>query len=118
MSELYPCSADINQLKAFPLLNDRLEDLKVELPSYLAKADGVSPEIDKFERWKKHLNELLHWSAACKLALLVHPFSATAERVFSLLSNSFVAQQTSSLEEIIETLIMLQYNYRKFCLFY
>ena len=88
MSELCPCFADINQLKAFPFLNDRLEDLNVELPSYLTKADGVSPEIDKLEWWKKHSNELPHLSAVCKLALLVQPSSATAEYVFSLLSNS------------------------------
>ena len=79
----------------------------------MAKADGVSPTIDKLEWWKKHSNELPHWSAACKLVLLVQPSSAAAERVFSLLSNSFGEQQTSSLEETIETSIMLQYNYRK-----
>ena len=33
--------------------------------------------------------------------------------VFSLLSNSFGDQQISSLEETIETSILLQYNYRK-----
>ncbi len=79
----------------------------------MAKADGVSPTIDKLEWWKKHSNELPHWSAACKLVLLVQPSSAAAERVFSLLSNSFGEQQTSSLEETIEASIMLQYNYRK-----
>ena len=47
MSELCPSSADIDQLKAFPFLNDKLEDLKVELPIYMAKAGGVSPTIDK-----------------------------------------------------------------------
>ena len=102
VSELCPSSADIDQLKAFPFLNDKLEDLKVELPIYMAKADGVSPTIDKLEWWKKHSNELPHWSAACKLVLLVQPSSAAAERVFSLLSNSFGEQQTSSLEETIE----------------
>ncbi len=90
-----------------------MEDLNVELPIYMAKADGVSPTIDKLEWWKKHSNELPHWSAACKLVLLVQPSSAAAERVFSLLSNSFGEQQTSSLEETIEASIMLQYNYRK-----
>ncbi len=73
----------------------------------------MSPTIDKLEWWKKHSNELPHWSAACKLVLLVQPSSAAAERVFSLLSNSFGEQQTSSLEETIEASIMLQYNYRK-----
>ena len=60
VSELCPSSADIDQLKAFPFLNDKLEDLKVELPIYMAKADGVSPTIDKLKWWKKHSNELPH----------------------------------------------------------
>ena len=38
--------------------------------------------------------------------------SAAAEHVFSLLSSSFKEQQANSLEDYIETSIMLQYNYR------
>ena len=44
------------------------------------------------------------------MVLLVEPSSAAAERVFSHLSNSFTEQQMSSLEDYIETSIMLQYN--------
>jgi hypothetical protein len=36
--------------------------------------------------------------------------TAAAERVFSLLQNSFTQRQSSSLEDYIETSIMLQYN--------
>ena len=44
------------------------------------------------------------------MILLVQPFSAAAERVFSLLSNSFTERQMSSLEDYnIETSIMIQY---------
>ncbi len=57
------CYTDIDQLKAFPFLSEQFEDLKKELPSYLAKVDGVSPEIKKLEWWKIHKNEL---PAACK----------------------------------------------------
>ncbi len=53
----------------------------------MAKADGVSPELDKLEWWKKHQLELPNWSRACKTALLIQPSSAAAEHVFSLLSN-------------------------------
>ena len=45
-----------------------------------------------------------------KLILLVQPSSAAAERVFSLLQNSFTQRQFS-LEDYIETSIMLQYNH-------
>ena len=42
--------------------------------------------------------------------MAVQPSSAAAERVFSPLSNSFTEQQMSSLEDYIETSIMLQFN--------
>ena len=45
-----------------------------------------------------------------KTWLLVQPSSAAAERVFSLLQNSFSQRQSSSLEDYIETSLMLQYN--------
>jgi hypothetical protein len=86
--------------------------MKAELPTYLAKADGVSPEMDKLDWWR-HESELPMWSKACKTVLLVQPSSAAAERVFSLLSNSFSETQTSSMEDYIESSIMLQYNGRK-----
>ena len=113
VGELKPSSSDIDNLKVFPFLKDRLEELKRELPLYMAKADGVSPELDKLEWWKKHQLELPNWSRACKTALLIQPLSATAECVFSLLNNSFKESQTSALEDYIETSLMVQYNGRE-----
>ena len=72
------------------LLKDRLGELKRELPLCMAKADGVSPELDKLEWWKNHQLELPNWSIACKTALLIQPSSAAAEHIFSLLNNSFI----------------------------
>ena len=45
-----------------------------------------------------------------KTDLLIQPSSAAAERVFSLLNNSFKENQARALEEYIEASIMLQYN--------
>ena len=56
---------------------------------------------------------LPHWSAAARRLLLVQPFSAAAERVFSLMSNSFNRQQFQSLQDYIEHSLMLQYNKRQ-----
>ena len=86
VGELKPSSSDIDNLKVFPFLKDRLEELKRELPLYMEKADSVSPELDKLKWWKKHQLELPIWSRACKTALLIQPSSAAAERVFSLLN--------------------------------
>ena len=46
---------------------------------------------------------LPNWSSTCKSVLLVQPLSAAAERVFSILSNSFTDRQEHSLKDYIET---------------
>ena len=46
----------------------------------------------------------------CKPAFLIQPSSAAAERVFSLLNNSFKENQARALEDYIATSIMLKYN--------
>ena len=80
-------------LDKLPFFNsdEKLEELKAEL----AKADGVSPEMDKLDWWRKH--ELSLWSKACKTVLLAQPSSAPGERIISLLFNSFTETQTSIL---------------------
>jgi hypothetical protein len=52
------------------------------------------------------------WSDTAKKILLIQPSSAAAERVFSLLRNTFNEQQNSCLEDYLETSLMLQYNKR------
>ncbi len=83
-----------------------------ELPAYLAAAEDVSPEIQVTDWWKTHENELLAWSEACKLILLVQPSSVAAELVFSVLQNSFTKKQQLSLEDYISVSVTLQYNQR------
>ena len=102
-------------LRIFPFLNSDIIDqlLKLELPKYLAAAEDISPTVDTFVWWKRHVNDFPHWSKACKMLLLVQPSSAAAERVFSILSNSFTDTQRSSLEDYVETSIMIQYNKKR-----
>ena len=101
----------VDQLKAFPFLNKTtiLEALKAELPAYIAKADGISPENDPVKWWKDHSTDLPYWSSAAADTLLVQPSSAAAERIFSLKA-SFGLQQETSLNDYIECSLMLQYN--------
>ena len=102
----------VNTLQCFPFLNSSssLDGLKNDLPAYLAKATDVSESISCTEWWKINEQSLPCWSGAAKKVLLVQPSSASAERVFSLLNNSFSPQQQSSLQDYVETSIMLQYN--------
>ena len=111
--EIQPTTNDIDGLSSFPFLdNITVDNLKSELPYYMAAAGGVATTIDVLEWWKGHERELPHWSAAFKLIALVQPSSAACDRVFSLLSSSFSAQQESALEDYIQLSVMLQYNHR------
>ena len=104
----------VDSLSAFPFLSSQstLSNLKLELPTYLGLAQDVSPDHDMLSWWKGHSHELPHWSAAAQDAMLVQPSSATSERVFSILKASFGPQQDSSLQDYIESSLMLQFNKR------
>ena len=67
---------------------------------------------DICEWWKSNETVLPNWGGAAKKALLVQPSSAASERVFSLLNNTFGKKQNNSLEDYVESCIMLQYNNR------
>ena len=64
------------------------------------KHENGKTRLASREKRQKNISEMLQ-----KFDQDVHP-----ERVFSLLNNSFKEQQYSSLEDYIETSIMLQYN--------
>ena len=89
-----------------------LDDLKAELPQYLDSAADVVEDVDIVDWWKQHAEGLPHWSHAVHSILLVQPSSAAAERVFSILNSTFSDCQDSSLEDYIESSVMLQYNNR------
>lgn len=112
VSYLRPDATSVNSLAAFAFLHheELLSGLKEELPMYLALATDVAPDINPLEWWKHHEKELPKWASALRKVLLVQPSSAGAERVFSLLSNSFGCRQDHSLQDYIEISLMLQYN--------
>lgn len=105
----------VDSLGAFPFLNNQfiLNSLKVELPTYLALVQDVSPEYDTLSCWKGPSQDLPCWSSAARDVALVQPSSATSERVLSLLKASFSPQQDCSLQDYIESSLMLQFNKRR-----
>ena len=112
--DMHSSPDDIEELCIFPFLNSDsiIHELKSELPKYLAAANDVDPTTDKKSWWKRNEEILSSWSKACKSVLLVQPLSAAAERVFSILSNSFTDRQEHALRDYIETSVLLQYNCR------
>ena len=108
--------ANVSALRIFPFLDSDIiiDGLNAELPNYIAAAQdvAVSTEEEKVKWWKQHAELLPCWSSAVKQVLLVQPFSAAAERAFSILSAAFGAQQDSALSDYLQTSVMLQYNKR------
>ena len=113
VKEMIPDCSAVDCLSAFPFLDGAtLGNLKTELPQYIAAAEDVNLSYSPLEFWKVHEPSLSAWSAAAKKVMLVQPSSAACERVFSLLNNSFRDQLQSSLQDYIETSVMMQYNKR------
>ena len=83
-----------------------MDQLKDELPAYLAAAEDVSPDVETLSWWKNHQSGMPTWAKAFQLILLVQPSSVAAERVFSLLQKSFSHQQQSSLEDYISVSVI------------
>ena len=112
VNDLCPDSSSVDSLKAIPIFQDTnvLDSLKAELPSYLSSAVDLGSDVDPLDWWKRHSTTLPNWSSAASTALLVQPSSAAAERVFSLLKSSFGDQQETTLQDYIETSLMLQFN--------
>ena len=80
---LKPDVSHINTLRIIPFFKDEeLEKLKAELPSYLAKVDGIRDELDPLEWWRLNATALPYWSNAVKKILTIQPSSAAAESVF------------------------------------
>ena len=85
MSVNQPNVDAICSLSTFPFfLAEELEGLKAELPTYLAKATDVAPNLSCLDWWNQSETSLPYWSAATRRVLLVQPSAAASERVFSL----------------------------------
>ena len=110
-------AATLEEFRDFPFTNNdaTIANRARELPQNIAATEGVTVtcEDDKVSWWAAHRDTLPFWSAIVKKLLLIEPSSATAERVFSLLSSIFKAQQDSAPQDHNEASVMLRYNRSK-----
>ena len=93
--------------------DSELEKLKAELPTYIAKADGISCDFSPFEWQKLNSLALPSWSNGVKKLFAIKPSSAEAERVILLLNAGFGNLKDKSLHDYIEASVMLRYNHNK-----
>ena len=68
VADAHPGCEDIEELRLLPFFNSTstIDDLKHELPTYIANAEDVSSQIDKTDWWKRKADELPKWANACK----------------------------------------------------
>ena len=111
ITEIKPDAAALDSVLIIPFLDGAtMYNLKQELPVHLAKAAEISPQYDPLQSWKMNSMKLPFWSAPLLKVLLIHPSSAAAERVFSLLNAKFSDQQDHSLQDYVELSLMYQYT--------
>jgi len=67
LAALKPDVSHVNSLRIIPAFEDtELERLKAELPTYIAKADGISSDLSALEWWKLNSTDLPFWSTGVK----------------------------------------------------
>ena len=111
VAELQPTAADLDALFSLPLLKSNdITTLKSELSTYIAPVEDVTNSIAPLEWCESNEAKLPNWASTFRKLVLVQPSSAAAERVFSLLSNSFSKFQASSLEDYVQLLYLLCYS--------
>ena len=113
VKKIKPESADLSSLLNLPFItSSKLSELKDEFPKYYVLAAEVSSDISSLDFWKDHTASIQIWSNTAQNVLLLQPSSAAAERVFSVLNNTFASKQLRALEDYVEASVMLQYNKR------
>jgi len=109
LNKVKPQNVALNSLLVLPFVTEPImAQLKEEYPQYAAADLSTDCEIVTF--WNLHANSIPIWKENAAKVLLLQPSSAAAERVFSILKNSFGDQQLSALEDYLEASLILQYN--------
>ena len=106
LKETKPDISIVNTLQHFTFLNSQ----SIFKSEHIAKAADTSPDEDTLPWWINHSEDLPNWSSAAQMVVLVQPSSAAVEIVFSILKASFGHLQDNSLQDYIESSLMLQYN--------
>ena len=60
--------------------------------------------------WRCKAHHIPHWATAAQIMFSISPSSAAAERVFSILSNSFDPSRDSALEDLVEGTLQVRFN--------
>lgn len=103
----------VGHLGALSRIDGLMVGLEAEYNLYKHLA-ATAPAADDQENllpwWQGQRNALPSWHLLLEQAVLLHPNSAGAERIFALYKNLFAKEQQALLEDYKETAVMLRYN--------
>lgn len=81
----------VDSLSVFPFFDNlELQELKTELPHYIASCEDVDPSHDILMFWKNHGRSLPHWSTAASKVAVVQLSSAVAETDYFRFTNDLL----------------------------
>ena len=120
----------LNALAAFhpfnaqhPFHMNLLDRMSCELPKYKAAMQMQGLDATQFNAtkpieftqavldfWRRCNAELPAWAEAAQMVFCSKPSSAGAERGFSLMNNSFGADRSAALMDMVEGTMMVQFN--------
>ena len=62
--------------------------------------------------WRCHARHIPHWATAARIMFAISPSSAAAERVFSILANSFgsTSSRDRALDDLVEGTLQVRFN--------
>lgn len=123
----------LNELESLPCFSEFKRDLNLQSRSPLL--EGMCSEIAQFrvalagldanafdhddpaaftaavlKWWRCRSRHIPHWATAARIMFAVSPSSAAAERVFSILANSFDSTRDHALEDLVEGTIQVRFN--------
>ncbi len=102
----------VGHISTLSKIGDLMVRLEAEYNLYrhLAPTAPADAESDVLPWWQGQRNTLPSWHLLFEQAVLLHPNSAGAERVFALYKNLFGKEQQALLEDYKETAVMMRYN--------
>ena len=118
-------AAFVDAMSAITPLNalGMLDDLKQQVPQYLAAAAATAPDFDRASVadyseailgwWRANGSMFPAWALAARIVFAISPNSAACERVFALLKNLFGDEQMSALADYVQAALMLNYHGRR-----
>ena len=98
-----------------------LEKMGQEIPTYFTLLQSVDVSVFDHDKppeftaavldwWRGNCTQIPNWAVAARIMFAIPPSSAAAERIFSILGNSFDPTRQTALQDLVEGTLMVRFN--------